>query len=310
MSNQALLLFIEQCLNGLQLGMMLFLITAGLTLVFGIMNLVNLAHGSIFMLGAFFAAWLMAQTGSFVGAIAIATVLTLLLGIFLEFTILRHFYRRDHLDQVLVTFGLILIMNDLARLIWGAQGLGMPLPDSLNAPVELLPGLNYSLYRFVFIVFGILVSVSLFLLITKTRIGMIIRAGASDRDMIRGLGVNIGLLFTFVFGLGAALAGLAGALAAPITSAIIGMGEPILIIAFVVIVLGGVGSVKGAFYAALLVGFIDAMGRSYLTGIVTWLAGAEAASTLAPALSSMLIYLLMAVVLIFRPEGLFTRKAA
>ncbi|MEC9268322.1 branched-chain amino acid ABC transporter permease [Pacificispira sp.] len=309
MPDTATLLFLEQSLNALQFGMMLFMITAGLTLVFGIMDLVNLAHGSQFMFGAFIAAWVAGETGNFYLAVVVAIVLTMALGFLMEVTVLRHFYKRHHLDQVLVTFGFILILNEVARALWGAQGLSLALPDALNRSVPLLPGLDYSLYRFVFIVCGIVVSIFLYVLIVKTRVGMLIRAGASDRDMVRGLGVNIGLLFTFVFGLGAALAGLSGALAAPIMSATIGMGEPILIIAFVVIVLGGVGNVKGAFWAALLIGFIDTLGRSYMAAIISFLAGDSVSAALAPSLSGMLIYLLMACVLVVRPEGLFARRA-
>jgi len=304
----SLLLFVEQVLNGLMFGMMLFLITAGLTLVFGIMDLVNLAHGGLFTLGAFTAAWLSGLTGGVVLPILLATALVLIIGIVMEFTVLRHFYQRGHLDQVLVTFGFILIFNEVARFLWGAQGITMALPEALNQPVHLFGELSYPLYRFGFILCGLLVSILLYVLIVRTRIGMIIRAGASDRDMLRGLGVNVQLLFTFVFGLGAALAGFAGGLAAPITSATIGMGEPVLIIAFVVIVLGGVGNVAGAFWAAILVGLFDTLGRTYSGTLLSALIGPGAASAVAPSLSGMSVYLLMAIVLVFRPEGLFSRR--
>lgn len=305
----ALLLFVEQFLNGIMFGMMLFLITAGLTLVFGIMDLVNLAHGGLFTLGAFLAAWLASVMGGVVLPILMATGLVMVIGIAMEFTVLRHFYKRDHLDQVLVTFGFILILNEMARFLWGAQGLSMTLPDALSQPITLFGELSYPLYRFGFILCGLLVSCLLYILIVRTRIGMIVRAGASDRDMLRGLGINVQLLFTFVFGMGAALAGFAGGLAAPIMSATIGMGEPVLIIAFVVIVLGGVGNVAGAFWAAMLVGLFDTLGRTYAGTLLSLILGPGAASAVAPSLSGMLVYLLMAFVLLFRPEGLFTRRA-
>ena len=308
--NPDLLLFVEQALNGLMFGMMLFMITAGLTLIFGIMDLVNLAHGALFMFGAFIAAWVTGQTGNFALGCIAAVLVTLLMGLVMEVTVLRQYYQRHHLDQVLVTFGLILILNEVARMLWGAQGLSVALPDWLNRSVTLVPGLSYPLYRFTFIFCGLAVSTLLYILIVRTRVGMLIRAGASDRDMLRGLGVNVGLLFAFVFGLGSALAGLAGALASPVMSATIGMGEPVLIIAFVVIVLGGVGNIAGAFGAAILIGLIDTLGRTYMGSMLGLVLGDAAASALAPSLSSMLTYLLMALVLMVRPEGLFTRSAA
>jgi len=298
-------LFIEQCLNGLQFGLLLFMLAAGLTLVFGIMDLVNLAHGSLYMIGAYLAATFTAFTGSFLLGAVLALFGTLLVGMVVELVAMRRLYGRDHLDHVLGTFGLILFFDESVRLIWGPEGMSLPLPPWLNASIELLPGVQYSAYKFSIIVVSLLVAVGLYVLVMRTRIGMLIRAGASNREMVGALGVNIRLLYTLVFGLGAALAGLAGLMQAPILTVQIGMGENILILAFVITVIGGIGSVRGALVAALLVGFIDTLGRSYLPDLLGELLSPAAASTLAPSLSSMLIYLLMAVVLIFKPEGLF-----
>ncbi len=299
-------LFIEQCLNGLQFGLLLFLLAAGLTLVFGIMDLVNLAHGSLYMIGAYFAATFAAWTGSFVLGAALALVATLVVGMAVEVVAMRRLYGRDHLDHVLATFGLILFFNEAVRLIWGAEGMSLPLPSWLVLPVEVLPGISYSAYKLSMIVVTLVVAAFLYVLVMRTRVGMLIRAGASNREMVGALGVNIKLLYTLVFGLGAALAGLAGLMQAPILTVQIGMGENILILAFVVTVIGGIGSVRGALVAALLVGFIDTLGRSYLPDLLRAVLSKEAASTAAPALSSMLIYLLMAIVLVVKPEGLFS----
>jgi branched-chain amino acid transport system permease protein len=299
-------LFIEQCLNGLQFGLLLFLLAAGLTLVFGIMDLVNLAHGSLYMIGAYFAATFAAWTGSFVLGAALAVVATLVVGMAVEVVAMRRLYGRDHLDHVLATFGLILFFNEAVRLIWGAEGMSLPLPSWLVLPVEVLPGISYSAYKLSMIVVTLVVAAFLYVLVMRTRVGMLIRAGASNREMVGALGVNIKLLYTLVFGLGAALAGLAGLMQAPILTVQIGMGENILILAFVVTVIGGIGSVRGALVAALLVGFIDTLGRSYLPDLLRAVLSKEAASTAAPALSSMLIYLLMAIVLVVKPEGLFS----
>jgi branched-chain amino acid transport system permease protein len=300
-----MLLLIEQILNGLQFGLLLFLLAAGLTLVFGIMDFVNLAHGSLYMMGAYFAATFVAWTGSFLLGAILALGATLLLGIVLEFTALKHLYGRDHLDHVLATFGLILFFNEAVRLIWGPAGLALPLPDWLTMPVMILPGVHYPAYRLAIIVVALAVALLLYLGVMRTRIGMLIRAGASNREMIGALGINIKLLYTLVFGLGAALAGLAGLMEAPILTVQIGMGENILILAFVVIVIGGIGSIRGAFVAAILVGLIDTLGRAFLPNLLREILSSSAASTAAPALSSMLIYLLMAMVLVVRPEGLF-----
>lgn len=283
------LLLLEQCLNGLQLGVMLFLMAAGLTLVFGIMNLVNLAHGSLYMIGAYLAATLVQATGSFGLGILLALAGTAAIGVALEMTVLRTLYARSHLEQVLATFGLILTINETVKIIWGPQAYFMALPDSLNGSVEIIPGAPYPAFRLAIILVGLLVAIGLYFLIARTRLGMLIRAGASNRAMVGALGVNIALLYSLIFGLGAALAGLAGMMAGPIFAIEIGMGEPVLIRAFVVIVIGGIGSVRGAFIAALLVGLADTFGRILLP----------------PAIAEMTIYMLMAAVLFWRPRGLF-----
>jgi branched-chain amino acid transport system permease protein len=300
-----MLLFLEQCLNGLQFGLLLFLLAAGLTLVFGIMDLVNLAHGSLYMLGAYFAATFVAWTDSFIAGAVLALAATLLVGMALEVVALRRLYGRDHLDHVLGTFGLILFFNELVRLIWGPAGLSLPLPMWLIYPVEIMPGFFYPTYRVAIIVTALVVALFLYILVMRTRLGMLIRAGASNREMTGALGVNINLLYTLVFGLGAALAGLAGLMQAPILTVQIGMGENILILAFVVIIIGGIGSIRGAFVAAILVGLIDTIGRAFLPDLLRLVLSSRGASTVAPAMSSMMIYLLMAIVLVLRPEGLF-----
>ncbi len=299
-----MLLLLEQCLNGLQFGLLLFLLAAGLTLVFGIMDLVNLAHGSLYMMGAYFAASFSAWTGDFFAGALLALGATLLLGIVLEMVALRPLYGRDHLDHVLGTFGLILFFNELVRLVWGPAGLSLPLPPALNAAVEIF-GIYYPVYRLLIILVALLVALFLYLVVMKTRLGMLIRAGASNREMVGALGVDIKLLFTLVFGLGAALAGLAGLMQAPILTVQIGMGENILILAFVVIVIGGIGSIRGAFVAAIFVGLVDTLGRAFLPDLLRLVLSVTAASTVARSLSSMLIYLLMAIVLALRPQGLF-----
>jgi branched-chain amino acid transport system permease protein len=298
-------LFIEQCLNGIQFGLLLFLLAAGLTLVFGIMDLVNLAHGSLYMLGAYFAATFVAWTGSFVFGSVLAIAATLLVGMAVEVVAMRRLYGRDHLDHVLGTFGLILFFDELVRLVWGPEGRSLPVPSWLNGSLEIVPGIQYPAYRLAIIVVALAVAAFLYVLVMRTRIGMLIRAGASNREMVSALGVNIKLLFTLIFGLGAALAGLAGLMQAPILTVQIGMGENILILAFVITVIGGIGSIRGAFVAAMLVGFLDTMGRALFPQLLVELIGRQAASTAAPALSSMLIYILMAAILVVKPEGLF-----
>jgi branched-chain amino acid transport system permease protein len=300
-----MLLLIEQCLNGLQLGLLLFLLAAGLTLVFGIMDLVNLAHGSLYMVGAYFAATFTALTGSFIFGAVLALGATLLVGMAVEVVAIRRLYGRDHLDHVLGTFGLILFFNELVRLAWGPAGLTVPLPAWLNVAVPILPGVHYPAYRIAIIVVALAVALFLYLVVMRTRIGMLIRAGASNREMVGALGVNIKLLYTLVFGIGAALAGLAGLMQAPILTVSIGMGENILILAFVVIIIGGIGSIRGAFVASVFVGLVDTVGRAFLPELFKLVMSPAAASAAAPSVSSMLIYLLMAIVLILRPEGLF-----
>src|SRR6266853_6316414 len=300
-----MLYLIEQCLNGIQLGMLLFLLAAGLTLIFGIMDLVNLAHGSLYMLGAYFAATFAAWTDSFVIAALLALAATLVVGMALEVVALRRLYGRDHLDHVLGTFGLILFFNELVRLLWGPAGMTLPLPTQMLTAVEVLPGAYYPLYRLVIILSTLVVALLVYLLVMRTRIGMLIRAGASNREMVGALGINIKLLFTLVFGLGAALAGFAGLMQAPILTVQIGMGENILILAFVVIIIGGIGSIRGAFVASLLVGLVDTIGRAFLPDLLRLFLSNNTASSLGPSLSSMMIYMLMAALLVFRPEGLF-----
>jgi branched-chain amino acid transport system permease protein len=300
-----MLLLIEQCLNGLQLGLLLFLLAAGLTLVFGIMDLVNLAHGSLYMVGAYFAATFTALTGSFVTGAVLALGATLLVGMAVEVIAMRRLYGRDHLDHVLGTFGLILFFNELVRLFWGPEGRTVSLPAWLNTAVQILPGMYYPTYRVAIIAVALAVALFLYLVVMRTRVGMLIRAGASNREMVGALGINIKLLYTLVFGIGAALAGLAGLMQAPILTVSIGMGENILILAFVVIIIGGIGSIRGAFVASLFVGLVDTVGRAFLPELFKLLMSPAAASAAAPAVSSMLIYLLMAIVLVLRPEGLF-----
>jgi branched-chain amino acid transport system permease protein len=283
---------------------LLFLLAAGLTLVLGIMNFVNLAHGSLYMMGAYFAASAYGWTGSFWLAGLIAVPATLLLGIVIERVALLPLYSRDHLDQVLGTFGLILFFNELARIIWGPTALYMNVPESLSGTINVL-GLEYPAYRLLIIAVGLAVGAGLYLLIHRTRVGMLIRAGATRPEMVAALGVNIRLLNTLVFGLGAGLAGLAGLMVGPIASVESGMGDRILISTLVVIVVGGIGSIRGAFYAALMIGVIDTVGRIFLPTVLRAVASRSVADAAGPALASMLIYLLMAIVLALRPQGLF-----
>jgi branched-chain amino acid transport system permease protein len=297
-----------QMLNGVQLGLLMFLLAAGLTLTFGIMDLVNLAHGSLYMMGAYIAWTLIGWTDSFVLGALLALPATFLLGIAVEAIVMRRLYARDHLEQVLATFGLILFFNELVRMVWGAAGKSIAVPAFLNRTVEILPGVPYPAYRFAIIVVGAVVAVLLAWLVARTRVGMLIRAGASNRRMIGALGINIELLFSLVFGLGAVFAGLAGLMAAPIASVKIGMGDDILILAFVIIVIGGIGSIKGAFVAAMVVGQIDIVGRAFLPDLLKTFLSASAASSAAPAISQVLIYIVMAGVLVWRPTGLFGQR--
>ncbi|MGB6935850.1 MAG: branched-chain amino acid ABC transporter permease [Xanthobacteraceae bacterium] len=304
-----MLYFIEQLLNGIQLGMLLFLLAAGLTLIFGIMDLVNLAHGSLYMLGAYFAATFADWTDSFVLGAILALLATLVVGMVLEVVAIRRLYGRDHLDHVLATFGLLLFFNELVRLIWGPAGLTLPLPSEMLNAVQVLPGLYYPVYRLVIIGVTLAVGALLYVLVMRSRLGMLIRAGASNREMVGALGINIKLLYTLIFGLGAALAGFAGLMQAPILTVQIGMGENILIAAFVVVTIGGIGSIRGAFIAAMLVGIVDTIGRAFVPDLLHTYLSEAAASSLGRALSSMLIYLLMALVLVVRPAGLFPAAA-
>jgi len=300
-------LLVVQALNGLQYGVLLFLLAAGLTLVLGIMNFVNLAHGSLYMVGAYLAAEVFARTNSFALAVLAAVAGTLLLGLLVERTTLRAFYARDHLDQVLATFGLILFFNEAVRVIWGPSSVYMRAPDGFGGSIDLL-GLSYPSYRLLVIVAGLAVALGLYLLIHHTRVGMLIRAGATNARTVSLLGVNIRLLNTLLFGLGAALAGLSGLMAAPILAVQPGMGDNVLIAVLVVIVIGGIGSIRGAFYGALIVGVVDTVGRVYLPFLLRQVAERSVADAAGPALASMLVYLFMALVLAMRPQGLFPAR--
>ena len=300
-----MLLVIEQLLNGLQLGITLFLMSAGLTLVFGIMQVINLAHGSFYMIGAYVGATVAARSGSFLLGIAAALAAAAVAGMVVEVIVLRRLYRREHLDQVLATFGLILFFNELTRIVWGRQPLMMDVPVWLSGSIELLPGLPYPVYRLAVIAVGIIVALGLWLLFARTRLGMQIRAGAANREMIAALGVNIRLLYTLVFGLGTLLAGLAGVMAGPILAVESGMGESILILTFVVIVIGGIGSVRGAVVGAMLVGLVDTLGRAFLPAMFRLFLEGAAADSIAASVASMAIYILMAGVLVWRPRGLY-----
>lgn len=300
-------LLFETALNGIQFGVFLFLISAGLTLVFGIMSMVNLAHGSLFMMGAYIGSYVFQQTESFALAIVVAIPFSLVLGIVLEYLALRTLYARDHLDQVLATFGFILFFNQLVLRVFGATSQEFRLPDAINFPMPLF-GFTYPSYRLIVIVVGLAVALALYLIIAKTRLGMLIRAGASNRPMVGALGVNIRMLFTLIFGMGAALAGLAGVMIGPIESVESGMGESKLILAFVVIVIGGIGSIRGAFIASIIVGLVEVIGRVFMKDFLRTFLPEEFAQTAGPALASMSIYILMAAVLYFRPQGLFPAR--
>ena len=302
-------LVFEQLLNGLQYGVTLFLMAAGLTLVFGIMNLVNLAHGSLYMVGAYLAVAATQWTGSYVAGLFLGIGGTLVIGLLVEVVALRTLYERDHLDQVLATFGLILFFNELVAILWGRAALFASGPSWLAGHVDLFTGSRYPLYRLVIIGVGLAVAIALWYVVARTRLGMLIRAGASNRTMVAALGTNIRLLYTVVFGFGAALAGLAGILAGPIYNVQPGMGELILIQVFVVIVIGGIGSIRGALVGAIIVGVVDTLGRAFLKPLLGTLISLPAAESAGPALASMLIYLLMAVVLAVKPAGIFGSRA-
>ena len=302
------LLLLEQVFNGLQFGIMLFLIAAGLTLVFGVMDLVNLAHGSLVMIGAYLGTALIGLTDSFLLGLALAIPATFIVGVIVEVIVLRTLYNRHHLDQVLATFGLILFFNEAVRIIWGAESLYSGLPDWLSGHVEIFPGAPYPVFRLLIIVVGLGIAALIYFIVAKTRLGMRIRAGASNNEMVGALGVDIKMLFTLVFALGATFAGLAGMLLGPLTSVEPGMGEPLLILAFVVIIIGGIGSIRGAFIAAIFAGMVDTVGRIFLPEILRIFMGDAAADTAGPALASMSIYILMAAILVVRPQGLFPAK--
>jgi len=280
--------FLIQLLNGLQYGLLLFMLAAGLTLIFGIMGVVNLAHGSFYMLGAYMAWSFTAALDSLLLAIIVGTALSVLLGLALEWVLFRHFYKRDHLDQVLLTFGLIYIFEEARSLLWGDDVHAVQVPDLLNWSIPLTENLSYPVYRLVMSGICVLLAIGLYLLISKTRLGMKIRAGAFNRDMTEALGINIRLIHAVVFGLGVGLAAIAGMIAAPISSVYPNMGGSVLIMCFVVVVIGGIGSVRGALISALLVGLVDTFGK-----------------VLVPQIAGMLVYMLMAAVLLYKPEGLF-----
>ena len=301
-------LIAEQILNGLQFGIMLFLMSAGLTLIFGVMGLINLAHGSLYMIGAFVAATVASATGSFILALAAALSAAALAGAIVEVTIIRKLYNRDHLDQVLATFALILIFSEGTRWVFGSFPLYLNVPSYLQGALTLPGGIQYPLYRITLIVLGLIIGAGLGLLITKTRLGIQIRAGENDREMVSALGVNISKLYTFVFALGAALAGLAGALVGAIQSVEVGMGEPVLILAFVVIVIGGIGSVKGALIGSILVGLTDTLGGIFLPKFFGLFMDLATATNVGSSIASMAIYILMSIVLVWRPTGLFGQR--
>lgn len=312
MQDEVTQLLLEQALNGLQFGLMLFLLAAGLTLVFGIMDCINLAHGSLYMVGAYFVAAATQAADSFWIGLGVGVAGAALLGLLLELSLFRQLYKRDHLSQVLATFALILIANEAVRVIWGAQPVMLNPPDALAGPVEfslLGDTFFYPAYRLVIIAFGIGVAGLLYLLVAKTRVGMWVRAGASNREMTEALGINVQALFTAVFVFGTALCALAGGLLGPLLAVQVGMGESVLILAFVVIIIGGIGSIRGALVGSLIVGSVDTLGRALLPTLLRALLPADAASTLGPALASILIYLLMAGILFFKPQGLFPARA-
>ncbi|MRR50767.1 MAG: branched-chain amino acid ABC transporter permease [Rhodocyclaceae bacterium] len=300
-------LILEQGLNGLQFGLMLFLLAAGLTLVFGIMDMIHLSHGSLYMGGAYLAALLGERSGSFWIGLGGAVLGMAVIGALLELAVLRHLYRRDHLSQVLATFSLILLANETVRMVFGAQPMMLSAPASLAGPFEF-GGFSYPAYRLLIIGVGLAVAAFLWWLVTRTRIGMWVRAGASNREMTEAMGVPVRRLFTGIFVLGAALCAVAGALLGPLLAVQVGMGESILILAFVVIVIGGIGSIRGALVGSLLVGMADTLGRALLPTLLRSVASSEVAASLGPAIASILIYLLMAAVLFWKPTGLFPAR--
>ena len=302
------LYLVEQGLNGLQFGLMLFLLAAGLTLVFGIMDLINLAHGSLYMVGAYLTATLTQATGSFALALPLAIAATAVIGMVLETALLRPLYKRDHMSQVLATFGVILIANEVTRAIWGVQPLNLNVPAALSGSVELLPGLPYSAFRLFIIGVGLAVAALMYVVVAHTRVGMLVRAGASNRAMATAMGTDIQRLFTLVFGCGAALCALAGALLGPLLAVQVGMGESILILAFVVVVIGGIGSIRGALVGALLVGTVDTFGRAFVPTALRAFLPPSFADAAGPPLAAITIYILMVAVLFLKPQGLFPAR--
>ena len=298
-------LFLEQVLNGFQFGLMLFLLSAGLSLIFGIMDMINLAHGSLYMIGAYLVSTLASVCNNFWMGLLLGVIGTSVIGVILELSLLRRLYHRDHLTQVLGTFAVMLICNELVRLIWGEQPITLNPPQSLSGAVEILPGFYYSSYGICIIGFGLITALILYFLIAKSRLGMQVRAGAANREMALVMGVSVNRLFTLVFGIGAALCAVAGGLLGPVLAVQVGMGESILILAFVVIVIGGIGSVRGAFWGALIVGLIDTASRTVIPLIFSTIMSQEAAANAAPAVASIAIYLLMATILFIKPRGLF-----
>ncbi|HEY8565037.1 MAG TPA: branched-chain amino acid ABC transporter permease [Beijerinckiaceae bacterium] len=301
-------LLLLQGLNGLQFGLILFLIAAGLTLVFGVMDFINLAHGVQYMVGAYLVAAFTAWTGNFGLGLLLALPSALALGLLLEAAVFRHLYDRDHLEQVLATFGIILFLNQGVKFVWGAAPLNVPIPEALSGSIEIADGLLYPVYRLAIIAAGLGVAALLYVLVSHTRIGMLVRAGATNAPMVSALGVDIGRLFRLVFGFGAMLAGFAGAMVAPILSVEPGMGDNLLILAFVVIVIGGIGSIRGAFLAALIIGLVDTLGRFLAPSLLRLFLDSSMASQTGRAIAPMLIYILMATVLFVRPSGLFPAK--
>jgi branched-chain amino acid transport system permease protein len=292
--------FLIQLLNGVQYGLLLFLVSSGLTLVFGIMGVINVAHGSFYMIGAYLAWWLTAALGSFWLALPAAIGLTVAIGLALEALLIKRLYRRDHLYQVLLTYGLILVFEETRSILWGDDVRGVPIPAILSASIPLTETLSYPVYRLWISAVCLVVAGLMVWVIQKTRLGMMIRAGSANREMVQSLGLNIELIYRAVFAAGITLAGLAGMIASPVSAVFPGMGNQVLIVCFVVIVIGGMGSVKGAMVASLLIGLVDTFGKVLHLEI--------GGLKLLPELSSMTVYLLMAVVLLWRPEGIYGRR--
>lgn len=299
---------LEQLMNGIGFGLVLFLMATGLTIVFGVMDTMNLAHGTLFMLGAYFAATAYGITQSFFLAVICAVLLTMLVGAILEITLIRRLYTRNHMNQVVATFGVILICNDLVKYFWGPTPLFAATPPSLSGPVTLFGSFEYPAFRLLIIAVGIILAIALYFMMAHTRLGMLVRAGASNRSMTQLMGIRVRSVFTCIFILGAALAGIGGAMMGPITSVQMGMGEAIMIPALVIIVIGGIGSIRGAFIAALMVGIIDTAGRAFIPALIAKLASPVVAADVGPALASVLMYILMIIVLGCKPAGLFPAR--